>query len=103
MPKIVTVDQMRTIEAAADRAGVTYAQLMENAGRAVAQATLARLTDAPAHRVLVLCGSGNNGGDGLVAAHYLAEAGCAVSVYLASAARRDQSQLPAGSGPRTAH
>ncbi len=39
--KVVTIDQMRAIEAAADRAGVTYAQLMEAAGRAVAQTILA--------------------------------------------------------------
>jgi ADP-dependent NAD(P)H-hydrate dehydratase / NAD(P)H-hydrate epimerase len=84
MTKVVTIDQMRAIEAAADRAGVTYAQLMESAGRAVAQAVLARLDNAPAHQVLVLCGPGNNGGDGLVAAHYLAEAGCAVRIYFAS-------------------
>ena len=81
MTKVVTVAQMRAIEAAADRAGVSYAQMMETAGRAVAQAVEARLDDAPAHRVLVLCGPGNNGGDGLVAAYYLASAGCAVSVY----------------------
>ena len=84
MTKVVTIDEMRAIEAAADRAGVSYAQMMEAAGRAVAQAGLARLGAAAAHRVLVLCGPGNNGGDGLVAAHYLAEAGCAVSVYFAA-------------------
>ena len=81
MTKVVTVAQMRAIEAAADRAGLSYAQMMETAGRAVAQAVEARLDDARAHRVLVLCGPGNNGGDGLVAAYYLANAGCAVSVY----------------------
>jgi hydroxyethylthiazole kinase-like uncharacterized protein yjeF len=82
--KVVTIDQMRATEAAADRAGVTYAHMMEIAGRAVAQAVIARLDDAPAHNVLVLCGPGNNGGDGLVAAYHLAVAGCAVSVYFAS-------------------
>jgi hydroxyethylthiazole kinase-like uncharacterized protein yjeF len=81
MTKVVTVAQMRAIEAAADRAGVSYAQMMESAGRAVAQAVEARLDDARAHKALVLCGPGNNGGDGLVAAYYLASAGCAVSVY----------------------
>jgi hydroxyethylthiazole kinase-like uncharacterized protein yjeF len=81
MSKVVTTAQMRAIEAAADRAGVSYAQMMEAAGRAVAQAVLARVESAAAQRVVVLCGRGNNGGDGLVAAYHLAEAGAAVSVY----------------------
>jgi NAD(P)H-hydrate epimerase len=79
--KVVTVDQMRAVEAAADQAGITYAMMMDAAGHAVAEHVLARL-DAPAeHKVVVLCGSGNNGGDGLVAAHRLAEAGASVAVY----------------------
>ena len=81
MTKIVTIDQMKSIEAAADRAGVTYAMMMENAGRAVAEAVLAQVEDPATHKVVVLCGAGNNGGDGLVAAYRLAEAGAAVSVY----------------------
>ena len=80
MTKVVTTGQMRAIEAAANRAGLTYAQMMEAAGRAVAQAVLDR-SDTATEKVVVLCGAGNNGGDGLVAAYYLAEAGAAVSVY----------------------
>ena len=82
MPKIVTVEQMRAIEAAADRGGLTYAQMMENAGRAAAEEILRRVQVDDQTRVLVLCGSGNNGGDGLVAAYHLAEAGAQVSAYL---------------------
>lgn len=86
MAKIVTVAEMKALDAAADRAGVTFAQLMENAGRAVAEAVLARLgDDLEPHRLVVLCGKGNNGGDGLVAAHYLSNAGARVAVYLAQA------------------
>lgn len=83
MPRLFTVAEMKALEAAADRAGVTYAQLMENAGRAVAEALLNRLEAPAAHKFLVLCGAGNNGGDGLVAAHYLANAGARVTVYCA--------------------
>ncbi|MBN1178251.1 MAG: NAD(P)H-hydrate dehydratase [Anaerolineae bacterium] len=79
--KIVSVDQMRAIEAAADAAGHTYAEMMEHAGRAVAEAVTARQS-VKGKRVLILVGPGNNGGDGLVAAHYLAQAGAEVACYL---------------------
>lgn len=79
--KVVTVAQMRAIEAASDAAGHTYAEMMERAGRAVAQALMAR-RDVQKQRILVLVGPGNNGGDGLVAARYLAQAGAEVACYL---------------------
>lgn len=79
--KVVTVEEMRAIEAASDAAGHTYAAMMERAGRAVADAVMAR-TDVKGKRVLVLVGPGNNGGDGLVAAYYLSQAGAKVACYL---------------------
>lgn len=79
--KIVTVAEMQRMEAAADRAGVNFAMLMDAAGNAVAQHVLARIGQAAEHKVVVLCGAGNNGGDGLVAAHRLAESGASVGVY----------------------
>ena len=63
----VTPARMRVIDANAMALGVTELQLMESAGRALAEQVLAF---NPA-RVLVLCGIGNNGGDGMVAARYL--------------------------------
>lgn len=93
MSRIYTIAEMQALEAAADRAGVSYAQLMENAGRAVAEALLARLDDPAAHKFLILCGSGNNGGDGLVAAHYLANAGARVTVYCARPPDASDSKL----------
>lgn len=82
MSKIVTVEQMQEIERALDAAGLTYAQMMENAGKAVADATLARWPELKEGRALILVGPGNNGGDGLVAAHYLMQAGVEVGIYL---------------------
>ena len=68
---IVTTSQMQAAEKAADASGLPYAQMMENAGRAVAQAIDAHF-DVMGVQVLVLVGPGNNGGDGLVAAHIIA-------------------------------
>lgn len=79
--KLFTVSQMVAAEKTADAQGNSYAQMMETAGRSVAEAIMARypVEDASA---LVLVGPGNNGGDGLVAGRYLAEAGADVAFYL---------------------
>lgn len=79
--KIVTVEQMRHIEQAADAGGLSYATMMENAGRAIAEA-VAQWTMGENPRVLILIGPGNNGGDGLVAAHYLRQMGADVACYV---------------------
>lgn len=89
MSKIVTVEQMREIERAVDARGLTYAQMMENAGKEVAQALLSRWPDLKGGRALVLVGPGNNGGDGLVAAHHLIEAGVHVGIYLTKSISED--------------
>ena len=77
--KLVTVAEMRQAEA---RAGVPVAQLMENAGLAVAQEVWLLLGEVADRRILVLVGPGNNGGDGLVAARHLHDWGARVEVYL---------------------
>jgi NAD(P)H-hydrate epimerase len=79
--KIFTVAEMVAAERAADAAGVSYDEMMETAGRRVAEAILERTVVEERH-VLVLVGPGNNGGDGLVAGRYLAEAGADVVFYL---------------------
>src|ERR1700733_2209197 len=79
--KILTADDMRmTDRVTTDRFGISSLELMEHAGRATARFILRELPQC--RRIVVLCGKGNNGGDGLVAARYLAEAGCAVSVII---------------------
>ena len=82
MAKIVTVKEMVQIEKAANAAGHTYAQMIEQAGKSVADALLSKIPELSGKHILVLAGTGNNGGDGLVAARWLAEAGAAVVVYL---------------------
>ncbi len=79
--KVVTVDEMRHIETQSDAGGHSYEAMMEQAGRAVAGAIIAR-RDVKGRPVLVLVGPGNNGGDGLVAARYLTKAGARVTCYL---------------------
>ena len=79
--KVFTVAEMVAAEKAADAAGHPYARMMETAGQRVAEAIMQR-HDVAERQVLVLVGPGNNGGDGLVAGRYLAEAGATVAFYL---------------------
>jgi NAD(P)H-hydrate epimerase len=64
---IISPARMRAVDVNAIALGVTELQLMESAGRALADMALA----LSPKRVLVLCGKGNNGGDGMVAARHL--------------------------------
>lgn len=83
MLKIASVEQMRQIEAAADAGGLSYDQMMQNAGRATALRAMAVLAGRENARVTVLVGPGNNGGDGLVAGRIIAqESKAAVRFYL---------------------
>jgi ADP-dependent NAD(P)H-hydrate dehydratase / NAD(P)H-hydrate epimerase len=76
--KIVTAAEMREIDRiTTEKHGVPSLTLMENAGRAVAECI-----PVMAGSVLIVCGKGNNGGDGLVAARYLRALGKQVRVLL---------------------
>lgn len=77
---LLTPEAVRQLDALAiERYGMASAALMESASRAVADAALELVGALPAPRVLILCGPGNNGGDGLAAARLLHNAGCAVA------------------------
>jgi len=91
MTALLTAAQMRAIEAAAIATGaVTGLDLMERAGRGVLDAVFAQWPDLAAvpGRAVVLCGPGNNGGDGFVVARLLQEWGWKVSVFLFGDAAR---------------
>lgn len=82
--EVLSVAEMRALEQLADARGLSYAQMMQRAGRGAAEVILRHLSDRQIvqPRVLVLVGPGNNGGDGLVCATALAEAGLTVQCYL---------------------
>jgi len=97
--RVCTATQMAAIDRDTIASGVTGLELMERAGAAMAEVVRGELeaaaghegcgcgrtddtTDDPAPRVLVLCGKGNNGGDGLVVARILAAAGVGTTVLL---------------------
>ncbi|MBM3576022.1 MAG: hypothetical protein FJX39_09975, partial [Alphaproteobacteria bacterium] len=80
--KLVTTAQMRAIEKEADSKGVSYAQMMQNAGRGLAEIVHAVGEENGWDEVTAIVGSGNNGGDALVALTWLAEAGWRTHAYL---------------------
>ena len=87
--RVVTAAEMREIEERAAQAGVSGDALMEAAGLAVARRTAQMLDNVRGKRVLVLTGPGNNGGDGMVAARYLADWGALVTLCMTSLALRN--------------
>jgi len=93
MTELLTAAQMRAVEAAAIASGeVTGLELMERAGQGVVDAIVDWRPELGegAHRAVVLCGPGNNGGDGFVVARLLHERGWQVEVFLFG----DQAKLP---------
>jgi NAD(P)H-hydrate epimerase len=84
--KILTASEMQRIDRlTTERYGVPSLTLMENAGRGVVEFLVARLAPLAQQRIVVLCGKGNNGGDGLVVARLLREQGFRPRVLLFAA------------------
>lgn len=79
--QILTAAEMRDADhLTSERYGVSFLELMENAGRSVSRFVLEEFPSS--RKILVICGRGNNGGDGFVAARHLYEAGKKISVLL---------------------
>jgi len=81
--KILTAEEMREVDRlTTERYGIPGLTLMENAGAGVARFIAQRWPDFAQRRMIVLCGKGNNGGDGFVAARRLRDLGAKPDVYL---------------------
>ncbi len=80
--KLFCKEEMQRLEGAAERSGVSLAELMEHAGAALAQEAERRCRPIADKRVVLLCGRGNNGGDGFVCARRLTERGAKCVVLL---------------------
>ncbi len=96
--KLFTKSEMQALESASAAQGVPLSQLMEAAGEALAQEVKKRCPSLS--RAVLLCGKGNNGGDGFVCARLLARAGVSCTVILvqgpptASLAREAFDKMP---------
>ena len=82
---VVTSKQMYNAECNAVERGISFTQLMENAGQACTKLIIKHfaIEKGSKKKVLVICGKGKNGGDGFVIARALWEHGCDVTVMLA--------------------
>lgn len=87
---IVTNAQMKAAEADCDARFISYSEMMENAGNAIAERIISQ--NKPC-RAAVLCGAGNNGGDGFVIALRLLEKGFGVRVILVNGAPKTDCAL----------
>lgn len=85
--RLLTSDEMRLVEQNAARYGLSYKIMMENAGTACARNIRSKIEGEGtfiAKSIVVVCGKGNNGGDGFVIARKLRESGYNVSIVLSS-------------------
>ncbi len=91
--KVVTGNQMRQIEKAAGNMGISPLILMENAAAALALHCATYLDQIKGKKVLVFCGPGNNGGDGLACARLLYSRGFEVKIILTAEVKTESAQI----------
>lgn len=81
--KVLTASEMREVDRlTTERYGIPSLTLMENAGRGVAEFVRARFQHLERRNIVIVCGKGNNGGDGFVAARHLLAMGAKPIVFL---------------------
>ena len=91
--KVLSAQQMRDLEQAAVDNGATYIKLMEKAGTAAAEALIKY--GAESKKVVIICGKGNNGGDGYVIGRVLKKYSCKVDIIRLGEPRTTDSKLNA--------
>src|ERR1051326_3359012 len=89
MLPVLLADDVKRQDAEASTLGISVEQLMENAGWAVARAARGLLEGTYGRRVVIVCGKGNNAGDGLVAGRVLQSQGAHVTAVLTSEKHSD--------------
>lgn len=84
--RLLTCDEMKRVESHANQFGLSYQRMMENAGAACARniRSIVEKESGVRRNVAILCGKGNNGGDGFVIARKLLESGYRVCIILVS-------------------
>ena len=83
MKKVATAKQMKKIDSLASSSyGIKGLELMENAGTEIVKALKIKFHDFLRKKVLIVCGKGNNGGDGLVVARQLFNMKIQVTIFL---------------------
>lgn len=85
LPALTTEQMIEVDRLMIEKYGIVLLQMMENAGRQLAEQARRMLGDLNGRRVVVLCGAGNNGGGGMVAARHLHNRGAQVEVKLVGA------------------
>ena len=91
--RLLDVETMREVEAQANSAGTTYAEMMQRAGTGLAESIDSTFGSAAEKRALGLVGAGNNGGDTLIALAWLAQKGWQSTAYLAKQRFADDAAL----------
>ena len=80
--KILSSNQMRTLEKTAVDNGASYYSLMKKAGKSVAKTLIKNFNPKKSEKICILCGKGNNGGDGFVCAKKLSKLNFNVTIIL---------------------
>ena len=93
--RILTGQQMKAVEQAAAKNGMSFLRLMENAGSACARIIKDKLLGVPfkKQKIIILSGNGKNGGDGFVIARKLYESGYSVDIILVFGKPKDTDSI----------